>query len=186
MGRSARLKSALKLTAGLLALGCFFIHAQQAHAQATGTLTVEQVKVSCLSGQFLRGGCFTSRNRLRRAKSSPSNIFPSSRRAPTPYRTSILFRASISPMMIPMACRKRRPSEHPVIKGANIAEMVDGVPLNDAGNYAIYAGELVDPEVISNVNVITGSTDVDSPPPRPLAVPSTSTHSPRRTRWAVF
>jgi iron complex outermembrane receptor protein len=48
------------------------------------------------------------------------------------------------------------------IKGANIAELVDGVPLNDAGNYAIYAGELVDPEVIANVNVITGSTDVDS------------------------
>lgn len=49
------------------------------------------------------------------------------------------------------------------IKGANISEMVDGVPLNDAGNYAIYPGELVDPETIANVNVITGSTDVDSP-----------------------
>jgi iron complex outermembrane receptor protein len=49
------------------------------------------------------------------------------------------------------------------IKGANIGEMVDGVPLNDAGNYAIYAGELVDPETIANVNVITGSSDVDSP-----------------------
>jgi iron complex outermembrane receptor protein len=49
------------------------------------------------------------------------------------------------------------------IKGANIGEMVDGVPLNDAGNYAIYPGELVDPEVIANVNVITGSTDVDAP-----------------------
>jgi iron complex outermembrane receptor protein len=49
------------------------------------------------------------------------------------------------------------------IKGANVGEMVDGVPLNDAGNYAIYPGELVDPEVISNVNVITGSSDVDSP-----------------------
>jgi len=49
------------------------------------------------------------------------------------------------------------------IKGANIAELVDGVPLNDAGNYAIYGGELVDPETIANVNVITGSTDVDSP-----------------------
>jgi iron complex outermembrane receptor protein len=49
------------------------------------------------------------------------------------------------------------------IKGANIGEMVDGVPLNDAGNYAIYPGELVDPETIANVNVITGSTDVDAP-----------------------
>jgi iron complex outermembrane receptor protein len=49
------------------------------------------------------------------------------------------------------------------IKGANVAELVDGVPLNDGGNYAIYAGELVDPEVIANVNVITGSTEIDAP-----------------------
>jgi iron complex outermembrane receptor protein len=49
------------------------------------------------------------------------------------------------------------------IKGANVGELVDGVPLNDAGNYAISPGELVDPETIANVNVITGSTDVDAP-----------------------
>jgi iron complex outermembrane receptor protein len=49
------------------------------------------------------------------------------------------------------------------LAGANIGEMVDGVPLNDAGNYAIYAGELIDPEAIANVNVITGSSDVDAP-----------------------
>lgn len=49
------------------------------------------------------------------------------------------------------------------IHSSLIAELVDGVPLNDAGNYAIYPGELIDSEVISNVNVITGSTDVDSP-----------------------
>lgn len=49
------------------------------------------------------------------------------------------------------------------IKSSGIAEMVDGVPLNDAGNYAIYPCELVDPETIANINVITGSTDVDSP-----------------------
>ena len=55
------------------------------------------------------------------------------------------------------------------IKGATIAEMVDGVPLNDAGNYAIYGGELIDPETISSVNVITGSTDVDSPSSSSLA-----------------
>ena len=49
------------------------------------------------------------------------------------------------------------------IKAALIAEQVDGVPLNDGGNYAIYPGELVDPEVIDSVSVITGSSDVDSP-----------------------
>ena len=43
---------------------------------------------------------------------------------------------------------------------------MDGVPLNDTGNYAIYAGELVDPEIVSQVNVNVGSTDVDSPTAR--------------------
>lgn len=39
----------------------------------------------------------------------------------------------------------------------------DGVPLNDSGNYAIYSNQQLDPEVIEQVNVSLGSTDVDSP-----------------------
>jgi iron complex outermembrane receptor protein len=39
----------------------------------------------------------------------------------------------------------------------------DGIPLNDSGNYAIYSNQQLDPEVIDNVNVILGSTDIDSP-----------------------
>ncbi len=49
------------------------------------------------------------------------------------------------------------------LKGANIGEMEDGMPLNDAGNYAVYAGERLDPEVLGSVNVITGSSEVDAP-----------------------
>jgi iron complex outermembrane receptor protein len=49
------------------------------------------------------------------------------------------------------------------LKGANIAEMEDGMPLNDAGNYAVYAGERLDNEVLDSVNVITGSSEVDAP-----------------------
>ena len=49
------------------------------------------------------------------------------------------------------------------IDGSRISLLLDGVPLNDTGNYAIYAGELVDPEIVSQVNVNVGSTDVDSP-----------------------
>jgi iron complex outermembrane receptor protein len=40
---------------------------------------------------------------------------------------------------------------------------LDGVPLNDSGNYAIFSNQQVDPEVISEVNVNLGTTDVDSP-----------------------
>ena len=39
----------------------------------------------------------------------------------------------------------------------------DGLPLNDSGNYAIYSNQQVDPEIIDNVNVNLGSTDIDSP-----------------------
>lgn len=39
----------------------------------------------------------------------------------------------------------------------------DGIPLNDTGNYAIYSNQQLDPELIEQVNVSYGSTDVDSP-----------------------
>ena len=39
----------------------------------------------------------------------------------------------------------------------------DGVPLNDSGNYAVYSNQQVDPELIEQVNVNLGTTDVDSP-----------------------
>jgi iron complex outermembrane receptor protein len=39
----------------------------------------------------------------------------------------------------------------------------DGVPLNDSGNYAIYSNQQLDPELIEQVNVNLGATDVDSP-----------------------
>lgn len=44
-----------------------------------------------------------------------------------------------------------------------ISETFDGVTLNDDGNYALYAGELLDSEVIDSVTVNLGTTDVDSP-----------------------
>jgi len=39
----------------------------------------------------------------------------------------------------------------------------DGIPLNDSGNYATYSQQQIDPELIEQVNVNLGSTDVDSP-----------------------
>ena len=39
----------------------------------------------------------------------------------------------------------------------------DGIQLNDSGNYAIFSNQMVDPELIEQVNVNLGSTDVDSP-----------------------
>jgi iron complex outermembrane receptor protein len=47
--------------------------------------------------------------------------------------------------------------------GNRISFTLDGFQLNDSGNYAIYSNQTVDPEIIEQVNVNLGATDVDSP-----------------------
>ncbi|WP_062788018.1 TonB-dependent receptor [Novosphingobium capsulatum] len=44
-----------------------------------------------------------------------------------------------------------------------ISQTFDGMPLNDTGNYALYSNQQLDPEIIEQVNVNLGTTDVDSP-----------------------
>lgn len=44
-----------------------------------------------------------------------------------------------------------------------IAQILDGIPLNDSGNYAIYTNQQIDPELVESINVNLGATDVDSP-----------------------
>lgn len=46
---------------------------------------------------------------------------------------------------------------------SRISQTLDGIPLNDSGNYAIYTNQQVDSEIIDNVSVNLGATDVDSP-----------------------
>lgn len=46
---------------------------------------------------------------------------------------------------------------------SRVSQTVDGLPLNDSGNYALYSNQQIDPELIESVNVNLGSTDVDSP-----------------------
>ena len=52
------------------------------------------------------------------------------------------------------------------IRGFNsdrISQTLDGIPLNDSGNYALYTNQQPDLETLSSVNVNLGSTDIDSP-----------------------
>ncbi|WP_240624689.1 TonB-dependent receptor [Aurantiacibacter odishensis] len=44
-----------------------------------------------------------------------------------------------------------------------VSQTLDGIPLNDSGNYALYTNQQVDTEVLSSINVNLGTTDVDSP-----------------------
>jgi iron complex outermembrane receptor protein len=46
---------------------------------------------------------------------------------------------------------------------SRISQTFDGIPLNDTGNYAIYSQQQLDSELIDQVNVSLGSTDIDSP-----------------------
>lgn len=47
--------------------------------------------------------------------------------------------------------------------GNHIALTLDGMPLNDTGNYAIYTNQMLDPEVVDRVTANQTSTDADSP-----------------------
>ena len=46
---------------------------------------------------------------------------------------------------------------------SRISQTFDGLPLNDTGGYALYSNQQLDPEIIDQVNVNLGTTDVDSP-----------------------
>ena len=47
--------------------------------------------------------------------------------------------------------------------GPHVSFTVDGTPVNDTGNYAIYPGEYLAAEVIDHITVNLGQTEVDSP-----------------------
>ena len=47
--------------------------------------------------------------------------------------------------------------------GNRISLTFDGFPLNDTGNYAIFPNQQLDPELVQEINVNLGATDVDSP-----------------------
>ena len=46
---------------------------------------------------------------------------------------------------------------------SRISQTLDGLPLNDSGNYALYTNQQVDPEVLESISVNLGMTDVESP-----------------------
>ena len=47
--------------------------------------------------------------------------------------------------------------------GNHVSFTLDGTPLNDTGNYAIFPGEYAPAEVIDHITVNIGQSEVDSP-----------------------
>jgi iron complex outermembrane receptor protein len=65
---------------------------------------------------------------------------------------------------------------------AHVAVVLDGVPLNDTGNYAVYPGEYVIGEQVERITVNIGSSDVDSPSASALgATINITTKTPPKT-----
>lgn len=48
------------------------------------------------------------------------------------------------------------------LDSARISLAVDGLQINDSGNYAIYTNQMIDSELLCTASVSTGATDVDS------------------------
>ncbi|UAK23579.1 TonB-dependent receptor [Sphingomonas nostoxanthinifaciens] len=46
---------------------------------------------------------------------------------------------------------------------SRIGLLIDGFPLNDTGNYALYSNQQLDPELIEQISVNLGTNDIDSP-----------------------
>lgn len=44
-----------------------------------------------------------------------------------------------------------------------VSQTLDGIPLNDSGGYDLYTNQMVDAEILEQVNVNLGVTDIDSP-----------------------
>ena len=150
----------LKCSTALAA--CLLLTEKNAFAQSTGTLTVETVLVT--AQQLPSVGGYVSQQDAPKTRENVDQKYISTQ----PVGANALSDLNLIPGV-------NFTNDDPFgmsgsgghfsvrgIKGANVGEMVDGVPLNDSGNYAIYPGELVDPETISSISVITGSSDVDA------------------------
>ncbi|WKL57933.1 TonB-dependent receptor [Asticcacaulis sp. ZE23SCel15] len=48
------------------------------------------------------------------------------------------------------------------LDSARVSLTVDGIQLNDSGNYALYTNQMIDSELLCAASVTTGATDVDS------------------------
>lgn len=70
---------------------------------------------------------------------------------------------------------------------AHVAVVLDGVPLNDTGNYAVYPGEYVISEQVERITVNIGSSDVDSPSASALgATVNITTKTPPKTMGGLI
>lgn len=143
------------LTTGLLAAGGAF-------AQSTGTQSLEEVVVTGARGPRNIEGAVVATDSTKSRNSVTQEYLATQ----TPGQT-VLESLNLQPGV---TFNNNDPYGSSggdiVIRGFDsnrISLNVDGIQLNDTGNYAIYSNQQLDPELIERATVTPGSTDVDSP-----------------------
>ncbi|MFT3996602.1 MAG: TonB-dependent receptor [Asticcacaulis sp.] len=134
--------------------------AQAAMAQSTGTQEVEQITEVVVTGQ--RGIGPAKRERGPKAKttigqdtlsqSSSGQTFADSLNLVPGYNFTNNDAYGSSGGEIMMRG----------LDSARISLAVDGIQINDSGNYAIYTNQMIESELLCSASVQTGATDVDS------------------------
>jgi iron complex outermembrane receptor protein len=131
-----------------------------AFSQSTGTQEVEKVTVTGERGG--KGGVIVKEQRPKSRSTVSSEYIDSQAGGQSIFQSINLLPGIVFTNSDPYgssggAIRQRG------FDGARVSLTVDGIPLNDTGNYAIFTNQMVDPEYLARATVNTGSTDVDSP-----------------------
>jgi iron complex outermembrane receptor protein len=142
------------LVGSLLATGAF--------AQSTGTAEVEEVVITGASGPKNLEGAIVAESAAK-SKSTLTDEF---------IQTQVAGQSIMQTLNILPSVNFNNNDAYGgsggdvVIRGFDsqrISLNVDGIQLNDTGNYAIYSNQQLDPELIAKVSTNLGTTDVDSP-----------------------
>ncbi|MES2033180.1 MAG: TonB-dependent receptor [Pseudomonadota bacterium] len=133
-----------------------------AWAQSTGTAEVEEVVVTASSGPRNIQGVIVA-ERATKSRSSLTEDYIQTQAAGQTILQTINILPSVN---FTNNDAYGNSGGDIVIRGFDaqrISLNVDGIQLNDTGNYQIYSNQQLDPEIISKVTTNLGTTDVDSP-----------------------
>ena len=135
--------------------------ATNAMAQSTGTTEVEAVTITAQKGPQSVDGVITAETALKNRSTVTQEYIDTQPAGQTIAATLNLVPGFNFTNTDPYGSSGGSVRLHGQ-DGAHIGFLIDGVSLSDAGNYAIYTNQQLDPELIEQANVNTGSTDVDT------------------------
>ena len=143
-----------------LAGGLMF--ASAAFAQSTGTTEVEEVVITASGGPRTIEGAIVAEGAAK-SRSTLTEEYIQTQNAGQTIMQTINILPSVN---FTNNDAYGNSGGDVVIRGFDaqrISLNVDGIQLNDTGNYQIYSNQQLDPELISKVSSNLGTTDVDSP-----------------------